>query len=215
MRGYLVRPAKAAGKLPGVLVDPREPRAQPAHRGHRAAPRARQLHGLRARRAVPARRLSRRRGQGARAVREARSGQDPRGLRGRRQRAEEPGRTAPAGSARSASATAAAWSTCWRRALPDLAAAVPFYGNQRPRAEDVPKIKAPLLIHYAETDERINAGWPAFEEALKANNVRTRCTCIPARSTASTTTRRRATTRPPRSWRGSGRWSSSTSTLRT
>jgi carboxymethylenebutenolidase len=55
--------------------------------------------------------------------------------------------------------------------LPDLGAAVPFYGNQPP-AEDVAKIKAPLLIHYAETDDRINAGWPAFETALKAANVR-------------------------------------------
>jgi carboxymethylenebutenolidase len=54
--------------------------------------------------------------------------------------------------------------------LPDLAAAVPFYGSQ-PAAADVPKIKAPLLIHYAATDERINAGWPAYEAALKANNV--------------------------------------------
>jgi carboxymethylenebutenolidase len=51
--------------------------------------------------------------------------------------------------------------------LPDLGAAVPFYGNQ-PNVEDVPKIKAPLLIHYAETDPRINAGWPAYEAALKA-----------------------------------------------
>jgi carboxymethylenebutenolidase len=55
--------------------------------------------------------------------------------------------------------------------LPDLAAAVPFYGGQPP-AEDVAKIKAPLLIHYAENDERINAGWPAYEAALKANNVK-------------------------------------------
>ena len=55
--------------------------------------------------------------------------------------------------------------------LPDLAAAVPFYGNQPPAA-DVAKIKAPLLIHYAENDERINAGWPAYETALKANNVK-------------------------------------------
>jgi carboxymethylenebutenolidase len=54
---------------------------------------------------------------------------------------------------------------------PDLAAGVPFYGGQ-PRAEDVPKIKAALLINYAEDDERINAGWPAYEAALKANNVR-------------------------------------------
>jgi carboxymethylenebutenolidase len=52
----------------------------------------------------------------------------------------------------------------------DLAAAVPFYGMQPPAAE-VAKIKAPLLIHYAGLDTRINGGWPAFEEALKANKV--------------------------------------------
>jgi carboxymethylenebutenolidase len=52
--------------------------------------------------------------------------------------------------------------------MPELKAGVPFYGNQPPVA-DVPKIKAPLLIHYAETDEGINAGWPTFEAALKEN----------------------------------------------
>ena len=52
--------------------------------------------------------------------------------------------------------------------IPDLAAAVPFYGGQ-PATEDVPKIKAPLLLHYASNDERVNAGWPAYEAALKAN----------------------------------------------
>jgi carboxymethylenebutenolidase len=50
-----------------------------------------------------------------------------------------------------------------------IAAAVPFYGRQ-PRAEDVPRIEAPLLIHYAGLDTRINEGWPAFEKALKASN---------------------------------------------
>jgi carboxymethylenebutenolidase len=54
--------------------------------------------------------------------------------------------------------------------LPDLAAAVPFYGNQ-PSAADTAKIKAPLLIHYAGLDERITSGWPAFEAALKANGA--------------------------------------------
>jgi carboxymethylenebutenolidase len=54
--------------------------------------------------------------------------------------------------------------------LPDLAAAVPFYGAQPPEA-DVAKIKAPLLIQYAGVDERINAGWPAYEAALKKANV--------------------------------------------
>lgn len=51
--------------------------------------------------------------------------------------------------------------------LPDLAAAVPFYGNH-PAAEDAAKVKAPLLIHFAGVDERINAAWPAYEAALKA-----------------------------------------------
>jgi carboxymethylenebutenolidase len=55
--------------------------------------------------------------------------------------------------------------------LPDLGGAVPFYGAQ-PAAADVAKIKAPLLIHYAGLDERINAGWPAYETALKANSIK-------------------------------------------
>lgn len=50
-------------------------------------------------------------------------------------------------------------------AYPELAAGVPFYGRQ-PAPETVSEIEAPLLIHYAELDERINAGWPAFEAAL-------------------------------------------------
>ena len=53
---------------------------------------------------------------------------------------------------------------------PDLSAAVPFYGAQ-PAVEDVPKIKAAMLIHYAGDDARINAGIPAFEEALKKAGV--------------------------------------------
>ena len=54
--------------------------------------------------------------------------------------------------------------------LPDLGAAVPFYGGQ-PSAEEAAQIKAPLLLQYAGLDERVNAGWPAYEEVLKANNV--------------------------------------------
>jgi len=53
--------------------------------------------------------------------------------------------------------------------LPDLAAAVPFYGGQPP-LEDVPKIKSPLLLQYAGLDTRVNEGWPAYEKALKENN---------------------------------------------
>jgi carboxymethylenebutenolidase len=67
---------------------------------------------------------------------------------------------------------------CWGGAManqvavhsPDLLAAVPYYGAA-PAPEDVPKIKASLLLHYAGMDERINAGIPAFEAALKAASV--------------------------------------------
>ena len=53
--------------------------------------------------------------------------------------------------------------------LSDLTAAVPFYGMQ-PAEDDVPKIHAPLLLHYAELDSRVNEGWPQYEKALKKNN---------------------------------------------
>lgn len=52
--------------------------------------------------------------------------------------------------------------------LPDLGAGAPFYGSAPP-LEDVPAIRAPLMIHYAGLDERVNAGWPAFKEALDTN----------------------------------------------
>ncbi|MFK8104000.1 MAG: dienelactone hydrolase family protein [Saprospiraceae bacterium] len=52
--------------------------------------------------------------------------------------------------------------------IPDLKAAVPFYGRQ-PDAAAVPKIQAPLLLQFGELDKRVNEGWPAFEEALKKN----------------------------------------------
>src|SRR3546814_6851725 len=53
--------------------------------------------------------------------------------------------------------------------LPELAAAVPFYGGQPP-LEEVPQIKAPLQLHYAGLDTRVNEGWPAYEKALKENS---------------------------------------------
>jgi carboxymethylenebutenolidase len=53
-------------------------------------------------------------------------------------------------------------------AFPEMAAGVPFYGRQADAA-DVPAIEAPLMLHYAGLDERVNAGWPAYEEALQAN----------------------------------------------
>lgn len=54
--------------------------------------------------------------------------------------------------------------------LPDLAGAVPFYGRQ-PDDEQAAEIKAPLLLQYGGLDERVNAGWPAFEKVLTANNI--------------------------------------------
>ena len=56
-------------------------------------------------------------------------------------------------------------------AYPELAAAVPFYGRQA-SPEDVPRIRAPLLIHFAETDDNVNATWPAYEAALKSAGTR-------------------------------------------
>jgi len=53
--------------------------------------------------------------------------------------------------------------------IPDLLAAVPFYGGQ-PAAEEVPEIRASLLLHYAGLDKRVNEGWPAYEAALKENS---------------------------------------------
>ena len=54
--------------------------------------------------------------------------------------------------------------------IPDLKAAVPFYGGQ-PTAEETSKIKTPLLLQYAELDTRVNAGLPDYEVALKASKV--------------------------------------------
>ncbi len=54
--------------------------------------------------------------------------------------------------------------------LPDLQASVPFYGNS-PAPDDAAKVKAPLLVHLAGIDERINAAWPAYEAALKTAGV--------------------------------------------
>ena len=55
-------------------------------------------------------------------------------------------------------------------AYPELGAAVSFYGRQ-PDADEVSRIKAPVMVHLAELDTRINEGWPAYEQALKANEV--------------------------------------------
>jgi len=171
MKGYLVRPAKAAGKLPGVLV---------IHENRGLNPHIEDI----ARRlaldnfvAFAPDALTPLGGYPASGEEEARA------LFGKLDRpkteqdmlaevtylqkhAESTGRSGAVGF-------------CWggqmvnflATRVPELGAAVPFYGSAPPDA-DVPKIKAPLLIHLAGTDTRINAGWPAFEAALKAANVK-------------------------------------------
>ena len=63
--------------------------------------------------------------------------------------------------------------------VPDLAAAVPFYGGQPP-VEDVPKIKAPLLLHFGELDTNVNKGWPTYEAALKEHSKKYTAYVYPA-----------------------------------
>ncbi len=170
MRGYFVRPANATGKLPGVVV---------VHENRGLNPHIEDI----------ARRMAL-----DNFVAFAPDALTP--LGGYPASGEDEARTLfqklDQAKTREDMVTAAAWlkarpeSTgrigvvgfCWgggmsnylASRIPDLAAAVPFYGSAVP-AEEAAKIKAPLLIHYAGVDERINAGWPAYETALKAAGV--------------------------------------------
>ena len=170
MRGYLAQPAKAAGKLPAVLVI-HENRGLNPHIEDIARPaRPRQLRGVRARRAVPARRVSGRRGQGPRRLSEARSAKTREDFVAAAEwlkaRPETNGKLGAVGFCYGGGMV-----NFLATRLPDLAVGVPFYGSS-PNVEDVPKIKAAMVIQSAEVDERINASWPAYEAALKAANVR-------------------------------------------
>jgi carboxymethylenebutenolidase len=171
MRGYLVRPAKAAGKLPGVLVI-HENRGLNPHIEDIArrvalenfvafAPDAlTPLGGYPAAGEDEARTLFGKLDQ-------AKTREDmvaaANFLKGH---AESTGRIGAVGFCYGGGIA-----NFLATRLPDLAAAVPFYGGPPP-VEDVPKIKAQMLIHYAGTDERINAAWPAYEAALKAAGVK-------------------------------------------
>lgn len=95
-------------------------------------------------------------------------------------------------------------------AYPELKAAVPYYGRQA-AAEDVPKIQAPLLLHYGALDKRVNAGWPDYEAALKAHNKVYEAHFTRMQTTAFTMTAPRGTTKPWQSCLGSARWHISTS----
>ncbi len=170
MRGYLARPAGRFGQAPGRRRHPREPRPQSVHRGRRAPAGARRVRRVRARRADAGRRLSRQRGKGGAALCALDPAKRTEDLVAAadylKSRPDATGRIGVVGFC-----FGGAMANTFAVRMPDLAAAVPFYGGQ-PSAENTAKIKAPLLIHYAALDERINAGWPAYEAALKANGVK-------------------------------------------
>ena len=94
----------------------------------------------------------------------------------------------------------------------DLAAAVPFYGGP-PATEDIPKIKAAILVHHGELDTRLAATWPAYDQALSAATFRTKAISTLAPFMASIAMRRRnATTKPQPISPGSARSTGSTNT---
>jgi carboxymethylenebutenolidase len=168
VRGYLVRPAKAAGKVPGVVVVHENRGLNPyiedvARRTAKAGFIALAPDGLSSVGGYP--------------------GNDPKGLALQQQvdptklmndffaaieflmkHEAGTGKVGITGFCYGGGVANAA-----AVAYPELGAAVPFYGRQ-PKAEDVAKIRAPLLLQYAELDTGINQGWPAYEAALKANN---------------------------------------------
>ncbi len=209
MRGYLVQPANATGKLPGILV---------VHENRGLNPHIEDI----ARRlaldnflafapdgAVSAGRLSRRRGQGARALRQARSDENARGFRRRGEFPEGPSqlhrqdrrrRILLGRRDRQRAGDAPARSRCGRAVLR------PAAGRRRCR-EDQGAAAHPLRGK-RRADQRRLAGVRGRAEGGRRRN--TRCSSTPGPSTASTTTRRRATTRRPRSSRGSGPSRSST-----
>ena len=171
MKGYLVRPAKASGKLPGVLVV-HENRGLNPHIEDIArrialdnfvafAPDAlTPLGGYPAAGEDEARNLFQK-------LEQPKTREDMVAAAGfLKGHAECTGR-----SASSASATAVASRTSWRRGCPTWRRRCRSTAVRR-RSRTSPKIKARMLIHYAGTDERINAAWPAYEAALKAAGVR-------------------------------------------
>ena len=212
MKGYLVRPANAKGKLPGVLV---------VHENRGLNPHIEDI----ARRLAldnfvafapdaltPLGGYPGRRGQGARALPQARPGQDARGLRGRGRLPEGPPRLHRQGRRRRLLLRRRHRQHARRRACRISEPRSRSTGTSRaPRTRRRSRRRCSCTTRRATSAS--TPGWPAYEAALKAANVPSRrCTCTRARSTASTTTRRRATTRPRRSSPGSARSSSSTST---
>jgi carboxymethylenebutenolidase len=169
MRGYLVRPANATGKLPGIIV---------IHENRGLNPHIEDI----------ARRLAL-----ENFMTFAPDALFPLGgYPGDEDKARELFQKLDGGKSREDFVTAAQWlmkrpdctgkvgavGFCWGGSMsntlaarvPELAGAVPFYGGA-PNAEDAAKVKGPLLLQFAETDQRVNASWPPYEEILKANKV--------------------------------------------
>jgi carboxymethylenebutenolidase len=170
IKGYLVRPAKASGKLPGVLVVHENRGLNPyiedvARRLGTANFIAFAPDGLTSVGGYPGN--DEKGGELFRQVDRQKMNEDfdaaARWLKGR---ADCSGKLGIVGFCFGGGMT----NTLAVRLGAELNAGVPFYGGQAP-ADQVPRIKAPLLLHYAEKDERINAGWPAYEAALKSNGI--------------------------------------------
>ncbi len=156
INGYLVRAQRRRASGPPSSSSTRTAGSIRTSRTWRGGC-GRRLSRARARSALGERRHAARRGQGTRASHQDRARGHDRGSGGGHPVHEQASRNRPARSARSASASAAAWSTAWRRAAPISPPRSPYYGAQAP-ADKVPAIKAPLLLQYAETDENINKG---------------------------------------------------------
>ncbi|MBJ7517464.1 MAG: dienelactone hydrolase family protein [Stenotrophomonas sp.] len=166
VRGYLVKPAKAAGKLPAIVVVHENRGLNPyiedvARRVAKAGFIALAPDGLSSVGGYP--------GNDIRG-RELQAQVDPEKLMNDFFAAIEYLRASPLGTGKvgiTGFCYGGGVSNAAAVAYPELDAAVPFYGRQA-RPEDVVKIKAPLLLHFAEKDDNVNATWPAYEAALKA-----------------------------------------------
>lgn len=166
VRGYLVKPAKAAGKLPSIVVVHENRGLNPyiedvARRVAKAGFIALAPDGLSSVGGYP--------GNDVRG-RELQAQVDPQKLMNDFFAAIEYLRSSALGTGKvgiTGFCYGGGVSNAAAVAYPELDAAVPFYGRQA-RPEDVKKIKAPLLLHFAEKDDNVNATWPAYEAALKA-----------------------------------------------
>jgi carboxymethylenebutenolidase len=167
VRGYLVRPAGAEGRLPGVLVVHENRGLNPyikdvARRAAKAGFMALAPDGLTSVGGYPGNDAAGRELQqtidGAKLMNDFFAGYEH--LAGRD---DSTGRVGAVGFCYGGGVCNAL-----AVAYPELSASVPFYGRQA-ASEDVGRIQAPLLLHYAGLDERINAGWPDYEAALKAH----------------------------------------------